>query len=142
MESNERAEPQPLLLRPRREGLLQLAVGRRMGKNRHIPPQQQPHWHFYSFTRPPRKRKRDTDDEVEELQPMMKYLKQSNWEGLVEKVSDVRRGSGKGNKTLVVRLELTNGISATSSNVECNERCPQKMLAFYESKIRFAEVDE
>ncbi|KZT53432.1 hypothetical protein CALCODRAFT_511418 [Calocera cornea HHB12733] len=71
-----------------------------------------------------RKRKRDTDDEVEELQPMTKYLKQLNWEGLVEKVSDVRHGSGKGNKTLVVHLELA------------------QMLAFYESKIRFAEVDE
>ncbi|KZT62404.1 hypothetical protein CALCODRAFT_489741 [Calocera cornea HHB12733] len=88
-----------------------------------------------------RKRKRDSDDDDEELQTMTKHMKTEDWESIVERVSDVTRGRGKARNTLIVTLELSNGSSSTSTNIECNKRCPQKMLAFYESKIRFSEVD-
>ncbi|KZO91097.1 hypothetical protein CALVIDRAFT_558362 [Calocera viscosa TUFC12733] len=93
-----------------------------------------------SAPQPPRKRKRDTDDEPPvDDHTMAKYMSKPSWESLVARVDDVAGNSPdeKPKKGLRVYLKLTDGSTAVTNTEECNKRCPQKMLRFYESKLKF-----
>ncbi|EJU02115.1 hypothetical protein DACRYDRAFT_21884 [Dacryopinax primogenitus] len=91
------------------------------------------------------KRKREPDDSDAEDHTMAKYMKKANWEDLVIRVDNIAGNDnsvGKKGTHLRVYLKLKDGQSAVSTNIECNKRCPQKMLAFYEGKLKFRTMGD
>ncbi|OJJ30493.1 hypothetical protein ASPWEDRAFT_177151 [Aspergillus wentii DTO 134E9] len=63
--------------------------------------------------------------------------KTKNWENDVKNVDTIIRDSESGN--LLAFLQWKNGKKAKVSIETCYERCPQKMLAFYEQHLVFKE---
>ncbi|KAK2740156.1 hypothetical protein FQN55_008997 [Onygenales sp. PD_40] len=63
--------------------------------------------------------------------------KGKNWDPYVKSVDTIMRDQPSGN--LFVYLEWENGIKAKISIQQCYEKCPQKMLQFYENHLVFKD---
>ncbi|EJT96570.1 hypothetical protein DACRYDRAFT_120002 [Dacryopinax primogenitus] len=74
------------------------------------------------------------DDEAIVLPNMEAYMHESNWEQLVEQVDTVEQ---EGDGTLRVYLTLDDGKRASHDSAVVRQRCPQKLITFYESHLRW-----
>ncbi|KAL7422410.1 hypothetical protein Q5752_003056 [Cryptotrichosporon argae] len=64
-----------------------------------------------------------------------KYIAVKDWEPLVASIDTIERGEdGK----LVVYLEMKGGEKVMQPAEVVNMRCPQKMIAFYESRLKWS----
>ncbi|KAK2829861.1 hypothetical protein FQN49_007185 [Arthroderma sp. PD_2] len=79
---------------------------------------------------------RETSVEDENSADWMPTTK--NWDGEVECVSTITRDTDSDG--LVAYLEWKNGKKSRVSVQRCYERCPQKMLQFYEQHLVFKEA--
>ncbi|KII87284.1 hypothetical protein PLICRDRAFT_163314 [Plicaturopsis crispa FD-325 SS-3] len=79
-----------------------------------------------------------SDDEAEEFGNMKAYVGIPTWEHLVQSVDTVERTD---DNALVVYFTLTSGVRVRESSETCAERFPQKMIKFYESNLRWKQID-
>ncbi|KAK9760188.1 Chromobox protein 3, variant 2 [Basidiobolus ranarum] len=80
--------------------------------------------------------KTDSSDE-EEASPIKKNIKEEdleNWEDQVQEVETVERDESN---TLKVYLIWNNGKRTVHDAEDANQRCPQKVIKFYEAHLRF-----
>ncbi|UZJ54242.1 hypothetical protein CBS101457_003562 [Exobasidium rhododendri] len=68
------------------------------------------------------------------LMATKKYIKMAEWESVVRHVETVERLE---NGKLIAFLIFDNGERYAYEASVCNHRCPQKMISFYESRLRF-----
>ncbi|GHJ90317.1 hypothetical protein NliqN6_6719 [Naganishia liquefaciens] len=73
----------------------------------------------------------------EHQDPVSQYKDLANWEDSVQKISTVERGP---NNRLVVYMIMKDGSKTAQDSSVANARCPQKMLEFYESHLKWRHV--
>ncbi|KAJ3182120.1 hypothetical protein HDU85_003162 [Gaertneriomyces sp. JEL0708] len=64
----------------------------------------------------------------------------SSWDDLVERVDTLDRESSTNG--IIVFLTWKDGTKSVHPNTECNARCPQAMIQFYEKNVRFRTLEE
>jgi chromobox protein 1 len=66
---------------------------------------------------------------------------ETNWEEELDFVKTIERVDGSSTR-LRVWLIWKNGEKTIASNEEVRLKCPQKLLDFYESRVKFRHVDQ
>ncbi|KZT54943.1 hypothetical protein CALCODRAFT_370405 [Calocera cornea HHB12733] len=78
----------------------------------------------------------DADDDYPALPDMSPYMHQLNWEQLVTSVDTIEQ---HGDGTLRVFLTLDNGQRSSHDMSVVRQRCPQKLITFFEGHLRWRQ---
>ncbi|CAE6473447.1 unnamed protein product [Rhizoctonia solani] len=85
--------------------------------------------------------KSDEEEEEPEFASMDDYMKKAKWNDLIKEIETVEN-TGEADGELVALVTRADGQKARVITTVLAERCPQKLIAFYETHLKWRPTEE